>query len=180
MFRYKAILILLCTCNIFVLSTDNPVTRAVLKLDEVENRPKLTLDKFLAAASEEYITSVAPEMKDIPIVIKDCLPGSILQLVNIKVKPTELIKGKPISMLAAGVLKEERDITNLHIEAYYEGNIIFKNDVDRKEHANKGPYNFSYNNDVPTFTPSGHWETYVWLIGAGDEKLACIEATFDT
>jgi len=170
---------------VFVLSTDNPVTRKLLELDEVtqeNNRQELNLDKFLAAASTDYLLAVPPKATGFPITISDCLKGSVLQLVNIKVVPTELTKGKPISMKAQGVLKEDRDVSNLHIEAFYNGEVIFKNDVDKTAHVNKGPYSFAYDNNVPTFTPAGKWETYVYLMGGKDktEKLACILATFET
>ena len=184
MFRYKVFTLIICTCMVFVLSTDNPVTRKVLDLEEVEQQnqnQELNLDKFLAAASSDYIIA-APMVTGFPIAIKDCLPGSVLLLNNIKVVPTELTKGKPISMKAAGVFKAARDVKSLHVEAWYNGGIIFKNDIDKTGHANPGPYNFSYDNNVPTFTPAGHWETYVYLYGGADgtEKLACIVATFDT
>lgn len=195
--KFKVFSLIICTCIIFVLSTDNPVTRNVLDLEYVDNGQNLTMNKFLAAFDSEYMTSndnieyEGIEVKDginlrkepptgIPVTIIDCLKGSVMLITNVKVTPTELVKGKPISMKASGVFTAARDITNLHIEAYYNKNLIFKNDVPRVEHTNPGPYVFSYDNNVPTFTPSGYWETFVYLVGAGDENLACIEATFTT
>jgi hypothetical protein len=183
MFKYKIISLIICTCILFVLSSENPVTRRLLELEEVEqigNRQELNLDKFLAAASDEFIlTAKAPTAGGFPITITDCMKGSILALNNIKVTPTELVKGKPIAMKASGVFREDRHVTNLHVEAFYNKEVIFKNDVDKTADVKKGPSAFAYDNNVPTFTPAGSWETYVWLM-AGDEKVACILATFDT
>jgi len=180
MIKIRVLFLILCTCIVFVMSSDNPVARKLLQLEEVEQvvDKQLNLDKFLAAASEEYILA-APVLKDSPITIVDCLPGSVLRLTNIKVTPTELQKGKPISMKAVGVFTAASDVTNLHISANLNGQEIFKNDVAKASHQNPGPYMFSYDNNVPTFTPAGHWEVYVWCMN-GDNKLACIKATFDT
>lgn len=176
--KFKVYSLIICTCMIFVLSTDNEVTRRVLELDQVESvyENKANLNKFLAAASDDFtVTSTG-----FPITISDCMEGSVLQLTNILVEPKELTKGKPISMRAEGVFTEEKDVVNLHVDAFYNGSVIFKNDVDKPSHQTVGEYSFAYDNNVPTFTPSGHWETFVYVIGKGGEKLACIKATFDT
>lgn len=182
MFRYKVFSLIFSTCILFVLSTENPVTRNVLELDQVENNSiDINLDKFLAGASADYLVTRSNlrqvNLKGAPITIGDCMPDSILKITRTGVTPPEVEKGTSIHMVAQGIFREERDVTNIHVEVTLNGQEIYRNDVQKKGHASKGPYTFSYDNNVPTFVPSGQWNVNVWLMG-GNEKLACIRATF--
>ncbi len=137
---------------------------------------QLNLDKFLAREADDFIVE---NPNGYPITVSNCLPGSPLQITNIKVKPTEVTKGKPIQLLAAGVFTQPEDTTSLHIQTLLDGKSIMESDVPHVSHCSPGPYSFFYNNNVPTFVPTGHWEVFVYLMG-GDTKLACIKGTFDT
>jgi len=170
------------------LSTDNPITRRFLDLDEVEHpndSRELNLDKFLAAATEELVFPPSglvdfkgSEGDSNVVVMNDCLKGSILSLKDETADPSHFALGKSLLLTADGVFLEERDLTHIHIEIYFNRILIFKDDLEKKEHVTKdSSFSYSYTFDVQAYLPRCNLEIYVSLIG-GEEKLACMEASF--
>lgn len=122
----------------------------------------------------EYLESSSNEIKT-----EDCKKGSIEQITKIQVSPTVISKGKEFTLKVGGVLKEDVKIKGLHLKVWWNGQQIHEEDVDKKSDSKKGPYFYDYTTTVPTFTPSGHWETYIYLRDENDNDISCVKATFN-
>jgi hypothetical protein len=115
-----------------------------------------------------------------PVSIESCQDKPIFQSTKITVDPTEIIKGQNISIKVVGVMLSDQVVNKLHLDTYYNGSVIYTADVDKKNApVKKGPYGYNYEASVPTFTPSGKWEIFIYLLNDKQEKLSCQKATFN-
>ena len=114
-----------------------------------------------------------------PITTENCLDTSIFKSIKITVDPTEIIKGQSIRIKVVGVMLSDQIVNKLHLDTFYNGAVIYTQDVDKKNVlVKKGNYGFDYEAAVPTFTPSGKWEIFVYLLNDKQEKLSCLKALF--
>lgn len=149
-------------------SQDIEVVHPLFDLNEMYAQG--TLDAFLKASNGNEIYLI------------EC-PGVSnpdFKITKMDVTPKFVVKGKDFKLKVGGVIASEHiKIKGLHLDVFYNGATIHNEDVAKVSDAKKGPYFFDYTNTVPTFTPSGHWETFVYLRDEKDVNLACVKATFD-
>lgn len=118
-----------------------------------------------------------------PVTISDCTSETKarMKITQMKVSPTEVIKGKDIGIKVKGVMLEDQVVQKIHLDTYFNGGVIFQDNVDKgNTQVKKGVYAFDYNASVPTFTPSGKWEIRVWLVNDANDNIACVKAEFNT
>ena len=114
-----------------------------------------------------------------PITIESCQDKPIFQSTKMVAEPTEIIKGQSINFKVVGVMLSDQIVNKIHLDTFYNGSVIYTQDIDKKNApVKKGPYGYTYENSVPTFTPSGKWEIFIYLLNDKQEKLSCQKATF--
>ena len=129
-----------------------------------------TLKAFLGLGDEGY-----------PVTISDCLENPTFKITQKVVDPPTLIKGSSIKIKAGGVMIQDEVIQKIHLDTYFNGKVIYTNEVDKKNlEVKKGKWAFDYEASVPTFTPAGHWEIFVYVVDKSNTNLSCIKAIFDT
>jgi hypothetical protein len=114
-----------------------------------------------------------------PITVEGCQENPIFKSTKIVVDPTEIIKGQNIRFKVVGVMLSDQIVNKMHLDTFYNGAVIYTTDVDKKNApVKKGTYGYDYEASVPTFTPSGKWEIFIYLLNDKLEKLSCHKATF--
>ena len=123
------------------------------------------------------------QLKDegFPVETSLCMDNPTFKITQKAVQPPNLIKGKSIRIIAAGVMIKDQNVQKIHLDTYFEGKVIYTQDVDKKNvKVPKGKWQFDYEASVPAFTPSGHWEIFLNVVNDANENISCIKATFDT
>ena len=139
--------------------------------DIVQTQKDGTIQNFLALKDD----------KGYPVSVDMCMDKPTFKVTQKAVQPPNLIKGKSIRIIIGGVMIKDEVIQKLHLDTYFEGKVIYTQDVDKKNtKVARGKWNFDYEASVPAFTPSGKWEIFMYLINAADEQIACIKCSFDT
>ena len=116
-----------------------------------------------------------------PVTVSLCMDKPTFKITQKAVQPPNIIKGKSIRIIAGGVMIKEQVISNLHIDTYFEGKVIYTQDVDKKNtKVPRGKWQFDFEASVPAFTPSGKWEIFMYLVNDAGEHASCIKCTFDT
>ena len=116
-----------------------------------------------------------------PLIVSDCLENPIFKITQKIVDPPNIVKGGSIKIKVGGVMIHDEIIQKLHFDTFFNGNIIYAYDVEKKNlEVKKGKWAFDYEASVPTFTPSGHWEIFVYVVNKDNDKLSCIKAVFET
>lgn len=129
-----------------------------------------TLNTFLALAGDGY-----------PIILTDCMENPSFKVTQKVVDPPALIKGQSIKMKIGGVMLQDTVVSKLHLDTYFNGKIIYTNDVDKKNVAiPKGKWAYDYEASVPTFTPAGHWEIFIYIVDDKATNISCVKAVFDS
>lgn len=129
-----------------------------------------TLKTFLALGEEGY-----------PVTVSDCMENPIFKITQKVVDPPTLIKGQSIKIKAGGVMIQDEIVKKIHLDTYFNGSVIYTNDVDKKNlGVKKGKWAFDYEASVPTFTPAGHWEIFIYVVDKDNNNLSCLKAVFDT
>lgn len=129
-----------------------------------------TLSAFLALAGDGY-----------PITLSDCMENPSFKVTQKVVDPPALIKGQGIKIKVGGVMVQETVISKLHLDTYFNGKVIYTNDVDKKNTlVPKGKWAYDYEAAVPTFTPAGHWEIFIYVVDGKATNISCIKAVFDS
>lgn len=129
-----------------------------------------TLKAFLGLGDDGY-----------PVSISDCMENPVFKITQKVVDPPTLIKGQSIKIKAGGVMIQDEIVQKIHLDTYFNGKVIYTNDVDKKNlEVKKGKWAFDYEASVPTFTPAGHWEIFVYVVDKNNTNLACIKAVFDS
>lgn len=115
-----------------------------------------------------------------PVSLSDCMDNPVYIITNKKVDPTEIIKGQSIKIKVAGVMKEEVHVQKLHLDTYYNGGVIYQDNVDKQNQlvAKSGRFIYEYEASVPTFTPSGKWEIFIYLVNSENVNISCLKAEF--
>ncbi len=115
-----------------------------------------------------------------PISIESCGEQTRFKPTRITVDPTEVQKGQSIRIKIVGVFLQDVVVKNLSLETFYNGGVIFTDNVDKgNTPQKKGTYGFDYEASIPTFVPSGMWEIFVNLLDDKEEKLSCVKASFE-
>jgi hypothetical protein len=115
-----------------------------------------------------------------PITLEACPDQTFFKPTRTTVTPTEVQKGQSIRMKVMGVFLQDVVVGKLHLDTYYNGGVIFTDNVDKgNTPQKKGTYAYDYEASVPTFVPSGKWEILVTLLSDKDEKLSCLKASFE-
>jgi len=94
------------------------------------------------------------------------------------VTPDSIIKGQSIKIKVMGIVTTEQTLSKLHLDTMYNGQSIYTDNVDKASAVVKGIYTYEYEASVPTFTPAGNWEIYIYLLNSAEEKLSCVKAMF--
>jgi len=129
-----------------------------------------TLKAFLGLGDDGY-----------PVTISDCLENPIFKITQKVVNPPTLVKGQSIKIKAGGVMTQDEVLQKIHLDTYFNGKVIYTNDVDKKNfEVKKGKWAFDYEASVPTFTPAGHWEIFMYIVNKDGTNLSCIKAVFDS
>jgi hypothetical protein len=115
------------------------------------------------------------------ITLENCLEGSEFYITKKKVTPAALIKGEPVRFKAIGIMKSTQMVKRMDLDTRLNGASIFSDSKIKNEQVESGAkYMIDYEANVPTFTPSGNWEIFIYLINDKEEKLSCLRATFST
>ena len=120
-------------------------------------------------------------LKGAKIELSLCMEETHFKITRTTVYPEEIIKGDDIAFKAQGQALEDLVIKNLHLVTKYNGADIFIDDKDQGMHevpAGK-THSFAYTASVPSFTPSGSWDIYLYLQNDKDENISCLLAHFD-
>lgn len=129
-----------------------------------------TLQAFLALGDDGY-----------PVTLGECLDSPTFKIVQKGVVPSKLIKGQSIKILVAGVMTQDVVVQKIHLDTYFNGNVIYTAEVDKKNvEVKKGKWNYDYEASVPTFTPNGDWIIKVFVVDKNNANLSCIQAAFST
>lgn len=117
-----------------------------------------------------------------PVITSSCLDDPIYVITNKKVDPAEIVKGQSIKIKVAGVMKVDTKVQKLHLDTFYNGGVIYQDNVDKKNELvpKGGKYIFEYEASVPTFTPSGKWEIFIYLVNSENVNISCLKAEFST
>ena len=119
------------------------------------------------------------DVKGAPVTTEECMNPQIFKPVKITIDPTEIIKGQSIKIKVIGAMLSDQVVNKLHLDTFYNGATIYTNDVDKKNVAiKKGNWFYDYEAAVPTFTPSGKWEIFIYIINDKQEKIHCLKAMF--
>lgn len=123
----------------------------------------------------------AAVLKGAKIDLSICMEETRFKITRTAVTPEEIIKGDDIALKAQGQALENLVIKNLHLITKYNGADIFVDDKDQgsKEVPAGQTHSFSYTASVPSFTPSGSWDIYLYLQNDKDENVSCLLAHFD-
>jgi hypothetical protein len=115
-----------------------------------------------------------------PVILSDCMTDPVFIITNKKVDPAEIIKGQSIKIKVAGVMKEEVHVQKLHLDTFYNGGIIYQDNVDKQNQLvpKSGKFIYEYEASVPTFTPSGKWEIFLYLVNSENVNISCLKAEF--
>jgi len=129
-----------------------------------------TLSSFLALTGDGY-----------PVTLSDCMENPTFKVTQKVVDPPTLIKGQGIKIKVGGVMVQETIVSKLHLDTYFNGKVIYTNEVDKKNvTVPKGKWGYDYEASVPTFTPSGHWEIFIYIVDGSANNISCVKAVFDT
>ena len=107
------------------------------------------------------------ELKDegFPVDVSLCMDNPTFKVTQKAVQPPNIIKGKSIRIIVGGVMIKDQVIQKLHLDTYFQGKVIYTQDVDKKNtKVAKGKWSFDYEASVPAFTPSGHWEIFINMV----------------
>jgi hypothetical protein len=116
-----------------------------------------------------------------PVTITDCMENPVFKITQKVVDPPSMIKGQSIKIKAGGVMMQDVVVQKLHLDTFFNSKVIYTADVDKKNvEVKKGKWAFDYEASVPTFTPSGHWEIFIYIVSKDNTNLNCLKATFDT
>ncbi len=116
-----------------------------------------------------------------PVSLSECMENPIFKISQKVVDPPELIKGQGIKIKVGGVMVREIVVSKLHLDTFFNGKVIYTNDVDKKNvTVPKGKWAYDYEASVPTFTPAGHWEIFIYIVDGSGTNISCIKASFDT
>ena len=130
-----------------------------------------TISSFLAVVGDGY-----------PITLGECSQDNpIFKVTQKAVDPPALIKGQGIRIKVGGVMTQDTVVSKLHLDTFFNGKVIYTNEVDKKNAAvPKGKWAYDYEASVPTFTPAGHWEIFIYIVDNNQKNISCIKAMFDT
>lgn len=115
-----------------------------------------------------------------PITSESCLNNPVFKTTKISIEPKEIIKGQSIKIKVGGVMLQDTQVNKLHLVTYFNGEVIFTDNVDKKNvPVKKGTlYSYDYEAAVPAFTPSGKWEIFLHLQDPSGKDLNCLKASF--
>jgi hypothetical protein len=115
-----------------------------------------------------------------PVTLSACMDDPVFIITNKKVDPAEIVKGQSIKIKVAGVMKEETHVQKLHLDTFYNGGIIYQDNVDKNNLLvpKSGKFIYEYEASVPTFTPSGKWEIFIYLVNSENVNISCLKAEF--
>jgi hypothetical protein len=126
-----------------------------------------------------FLEDIKVKAAGAPVNVSQCLDKPILQITKMTVDPKEIIKGSDIRIKVVGIMLSEQTVSKLHLDTYYNNDVIYTEDVDKKNVVvKKGTYGFDYTASVPSFTPAGNWEIFLNLLNAAGDTLSCVKATF--
>ena len=116
-----------------------------------------------------------------PVTLDLCMDNPIFKVTQKAVQPPTIIKGKSIRIIVAGVMINDQVIQKLHLDTLFNGNKIYTAEVDKKNiKVAKGKWQYDYEASVPAFTPSGHWEIFMYIVNDKNENISCVKGIFDT
>ena len=115
-----------------------------------------------------------------PVELSSCLDNPTFIILNKKVDPTEIMKGQSIKIKVLGQMKEQTTVQKLHLVTLYNDGVIFEDNVDKKNEVvpKGGKYIYEYEASVPTFTPAGEWNIYLYLVNSENVNVSCLKAHF--
>jgi hypothetical protein len=123
------------------------------------------------------------QLKDdgFPVTTELCMDNPTFKITQKAVQPASIIKGGSIRIIAGGVMVNDQVVQKIHLDTYFNGAVIYTQEVDKKNVAvPKGKWQWDYEASIPSFTPSGHWEIFIWIINDKNEKISCLKGIFDT
>ena len=133
-------------------------------------------------SKEEKLTFLQENIdnhENVAVIVEQCLVKPIFQITKILLDPNNVIKGQNIRTKIVGVMQSDQSINRLHLETFFNGSSIFTDNVDKKNiFIKKGTYGYEYETSVPTFTPSGLWEIYLYLINESGNNLSFLKMSF--
>lgn len=145
---------------------------AIIAIASCADGPLFDITKFLDVSTTNEGAKIETEI---------CMDETIFKIGRISIKPEEIIKGQDINFKAQGTALKDIIIKNLHLITKYNDEVIFEDNKDQgsKAVAEGGKFVFSYVASVPSFTPSGSWDIYLYLQNENDEDISCLKAHFD-
>jgi len=145
-----------------------------------ENSKLFDLDEMLTQGTLlNFLNESKMFLSGVPVTTDSCLDNPAFKSTKITIDPPELVKGQSIRIKVVGALLNDQTISKLHLETFYNGGSIYKDDVDKGNTlVKKGMYGYDYEASVPTFTPSGKWEIHVYLVNDKGENLSCLKCMF--
>lgn len=164
----KAIGIILLLCIIAINSKEE-----ILPLFDLNYLAEQgTLGSFLANLKEDGF----------PVTSSVCMEEKVFKKTQLTIDPSSIQKGKSIKIKVVGAMLQASTVQKLHLDTYYNGGVIFTADVDQKNvEVKKGSmWGYNYEASVPTFTPAGKWEIFVYVINSANEKIHCVKCEFET
>jgi hypothetical protein len=116
-----------------------------------------------------------------PVSTELCMENPTFKITQKAVQPASIIKGGSIRVIAGGLMIKDQVIQKIHLDTYFNGQVIYTQEVDKKNvSVPKGKWQWDYEASIPSFTPTGHWEIFFWIINDANEKISCLKGIFDT
>lgn len=115
-----------------------------------------------------------------PISISVCCDEKRFQYLKSVLKPEEIIKGGEILFKVQGVALEAMTVKKLHLVTKYNGADIFTDNKSIEKTLTEGQkLTYDYTAAIPSFTPSGSWDIYLYLQDDKEIEIHCLKAHFD-
>jgi hypothetical protein len=116
-----------------------------------------------------------------PVTLDLCMDNPVFKVTQKAVQPPNVIKGKSIRIIVAGIMTKDQVVQKIHLDTYFNGKVIYNAEVDKKNvSVPKGKWQYDYEASVPAFTPSGHWEIFINIVNDANENISCVKGIFDT
>lgn len=120
------------------------------------------------------------ELNGAPVTTQICCDEKRFKLIKTVLKPEEIVKGGEILIKVQGVALETLYVKKLRLVTKYNGGDIFTDNKAIEKSLPEGQkLVYDYTASIPTFTPSGSWDIYIYLMDDKDVEIHCLKAHFD-
>lgn len=136
-----------------------------------EEAPLMDLHKFFGEAKKVGAK----------ITTKICMEETKFKITRTAITPEEIIKGDDIAMKVMGEAQEDLVIKSLFVQAKFNDVNIFSDlkDQGSVELEDGDSFTYDYSASVPSFTPAGSWNIYLYLKNDKNENISCLLCHFD-